>query len=429
MMRRVGVPTIVGASSPREEAIGLLQTAAEVEHALMIEYLFAMFSLENEDDFFQTIKNVALQEMGHLMTVQNLLLALKAPCYFGRQDQTPQPDLDPFPFSLEALSETTLAKAVAAEMPEINQVPCQDRALVKRIGVIARKEVGEDINRVGLLYAKIYWLFQSSDAPEGPLKLDPDEIKELKDNSVPGHISDQDFEDPAVLEKTQARIQEFGSLGASVVEIEEPRDRAAALAAINEVMEEGESPFGGSKSHFSEFLRLFRNFESSPPRVRPVPKNPRPSDYADGSTTRHLSDLFDVRYELMLLDFHLWLSLSQSGDGQQKRITLARLSHAEMRNGITILNDVLSKREVNGLPPDAVSHVAIGTFTMPADPFPEQFADRLSRMSGIIAKSKKLIDSILADNDMSASDKQKVRDLAQLDTVRADFIAQNLPLV
>src|SRR6266446_3884621 len=64
--------------SPRDEIIFLLHTAAEIEHSLLVQYLYAAWSIPpNPADKLKkwrtTILGIAKQEMGHLMTVQNVL--------------------------------------------------------------------------------------------------------------------------------------------------------------------------------------------------------------------------------------------------------------------------------------------------------------------------------------------------------------------
>src|SRR5262245_49439183 len=76
-----GVPSVADAQTPKEDALGLLQLAAEVEHALLVQYLYAAASLEpsagNDTRLaHNTFITVAVQEMGHLVAVQNLLLAI-----------------------------------------------------------------------------------------------------------------------------------------------------------------------------------------------------------------------------------------------------------------------------------------------------------------------------------------------------------------
>src|SRR4051812_33662643 len=76
-----GVPSVSDASTPRDDAIGLLQLAAEVEHALLVQYLYAAASIDasaggDNKVAHNTLTTIAIQEMGHLVAVQNLLLAI-----------------------------------------------------------------------------------------------------------------------------------------------------------------------------------------------------------------------------------------------------------------------------------------------------------------------------------------------------------------
>src|SRR3954470_682974 len=82
-MLRVGVPLAEGVASGKELAIHLLKFAAEVEHALMAQYLYTYVSIVNVGtpavDHEREVLNVAIQEMGHLATVQNILMLLGGP--------------------------------------------------------------------------------------------------------------------------------------------------------------------------------------------------------------------------------------------------------------------------------------------------------------------------------------------------------------
>ena len=62
---------------PRDEAVFLLTAAAEVEHALMVQYLFAAYSIRTDSlpgtaEIQEQLIQIAREEMGHLATVQNL---------------------------------------------------------------------------------------------------------------------------------------------------------------------------------------------------------------------------------------------------------------------------------------------------------------------------------------------------------------------
>ncbi len=105
----------------------LLQIGAELEHALMVQYLYAAYSIggpgvaeEHRPSvrrWQETILTVAREEMGHLLTVQNLLVLLGGPLNFSRADYPWDSPFYPFTFQLEPLTLTSLACYVYAEMP------------------------------------------------------------------------------------------------------------------------------------------------------------------------------------------------------------------------------------------------------------------------------------------------------------------------
>jgi hypothetical protein len=76
-------PKFDSCPTPLDKTECLLQIAAEVEHALLIQYLYGAYSmaLPEKDPRRKTFSDVAVEEMSHLMTVQNLLLAIGSPPY------------------------------------------------------------------------------------------------------------------------------------------------------------------------------------------------------------------------------------------------------------------------------------------------------------------------------------------------------------
>ena len=81
----------------REQLLHLLAEAAEIEHTLMCSYLYAAFSLkragepgvsealgETLERWRKTIMDVAIEEMGHLVLVANLTVAVGGRPHFGR---------------------------------------------------------------------------------------------------------------------------------------------------------------------------------------------------------------------------------------------------------------------------------------------------------------------------------------------------------
>ncbi|HEX8004838.1 MAG TPA: ferritin-like domain-containing protein, partial [Trebonia sp.] len=87
----------------REALIYMLCEAAELEHGIMCQYLFAVFSMKEHADegltenqaamvrrWRKQISHVAAQEMLHLALVQNLLSAIGAAPHLSRPN-FPQP--------------------------------------------------------------------------------------------------------------------------------------------------------------------------------------------------------------------------------------------------------------------------------------------------------------------------------------------------
>lgn len=81
----------------REQLLHLLAEAAEIEHTLMCSYLYAAFSLKRASEpgvseeqgealeqWREAIINVAVEEMGHLVIVANLTVAVGGRPHFGR---------------------------------------------------------------------------------------------------------------------------------------------------------------------------------------------------------------------------------------------------------------------------------------------------------------------------------------------------------
>src|SRR5215203_321027 len=174
------VPADIGFTKPDELTwwdwtVFLLHTAAEIEHALMVQYLYAAYSLEKANfqgpnvppdartlvnRWRETIVGIAREEMGHLITVQNLLRFIGGTLNFERED-FPFRTLYPFRFQLEPLTKDSLAKYVAAEMPEH---PGESYELMWEIVKRATGSAGGlNVNRVGPLYAELGTIFRYSD--------------------------------------------------------------------------------------------------------------------------------------------------------------------------------------------------------------------------------------------------------------------------
>ena len=116
----------------RDHLVMLLTSGAEVEHALMVQYLYAAYSINGDqpdeerralvEGWRASILSVAREEMGHLLTVQNILVLLGAPVSLGREMMPWDHEFYPFPFSLEPLSREALQCFIYAEMPRLAEI-------------------------------------------------------------------------------------------------------------------------------------------------------------------------------------------------------------------------------------------------------------------------------------------------------------------
>ncbi|MGB3277742.1 MAG: ferritin-like domain-containing protein [Pseudorhodobacter sp.] len=171
-------------ADPQLELLRLLREAAEIEHALMLQYLFAAFSLR--EDYHElaghgavtsdNLLGVAIQEMQHLSAVNQLLVALGSCPHLDRQDFPYEPDIYPFAFQLESMSRASLAKFVFCEAPSdmfdlsVTKSP-KDEAFRQR--VIAQFGGRGRPNHIGSLYRSVLDMLEEvSKQPDAPITLE-----------------------------------------------------------------------------------------------------------------------------------------------------------------------------------------------------------------------------------------------------------------
>jgi rubrerythrin len=290
---------------PHDEAIFFLHMASEVEHALMVQYLYAAFSLggtqvpEDKRELVNSwrvkILGIAREEMGHLITVQNILHSIGGPLTFQREDFPFDSKLYPFHFSLERMTKNSLAKYVVAEMPSEDFLKKNDPSLLKEMNIIkaiAQKgNKGKAINRVGMIYEKIQQLLDG--------------------------VENEDFLKDS--EKFQSPHSAWGTNDHKII-IETATNRADAKAALFKIAEQGEGEEVSMKpsteeSHFERFLHIYRAFPAAGrwEASKHVPLNPSTNLPATDPDPSIITD------EQALL----WAQLSN----QRYRMILLYLSH------------------------------------------------------------------------------------------------------
>jgi hypothetical protein len=363
-MLLVGAPSaaadgeVAGAGGPppefnwRDYTLMLLHVAAEIEHSLMVQYLFAAYSLGGPQvptehqatvrRWQEIVLGIAKEEMGHFLTVQNLLASLGAPLNLDREDYPWGTEFYPFPFTLRRLTQASLATYVCAESPPGWSGPEADR-IKQQAGCAA----GQEVNQVGALYRRLAAILADKERiPDAAFQAATLPYQASWDEWGRGYTRGERGQDSGNVPDTKAA--ELLILGV--------HSRDSALQALNMIGEQGEafrqvdpgvwSAEGddeGETSHFRKFLTIHREIEELPEAdrekiSRPVADNPRTAHRlnepllaatalaADGSTLtgareqlgHEITDpvaarwghLFNLRYRMLLVDVAHALKLS-----------------------------------------------------------------------------------------------------------------------
>jgi Ferritin-like len=322
----------------REALIYMLCQAAELEHGIMCQYLFAAFSLKQRVDegltpeeleavtrWRRTIAHVATEEMLHLALVQNVLSAIGAAPHLTRPN-LPAP-AHHYPagvnLTLVPFGEPALQHFLFLERPE-------GMALEGAEGIDA--PVHEAVPLI----------------PEGDI------VPQLQDFATVGHLYrsiEQGLE--RLADKFGERFLFVGPPRAQATstdfqwpELVAVTDLASARRAIDTILEQGEGARGHwEAAHFGEFVQIledYRRMVSANPEFDPV----RPVMFArvrrgeqDDSipligdrVTSRCTDLFNVSYEILLQILERYFAHTEETDAQ-----LATLANA----AVTVMDGVL----------------------------------------------------------------------------------------
>jgi hypothetical protein len=290
----------------REQLIYLLREAAELEHTIMCEYLFAAFTmkqrldegltaaqLEAVDRWRKTILTVAKQEMLHLTLVQNLLTAIGAAPHLSRPNLPTAAKHFPagvqialVPFGERALRHFLFLErpeGVALDDPEAQVAVERARPLMADDDIVPAPQ---GFATVGHLYRAIDVGFAWLTGTLGASKL---------------------FIGPAPAQ-TSPDVMRWDGLVAVT-------DLESAHRAIDVVVEQGEGATGDwREAHFGKFLEIYDEFlalRAADPDFEParpvLPGHVRAHRYGDpvplieDPRTRRAADLFNVVNEIVLL--------------------------------------------------------------------------------------------------------------------------------
>lgn len=375
----IPLPDLHAWPSPLDKAEILLESAAEIEHALMAQYLYAAYSLKSSeevtdpaqqavldetssDSWPRTLLGIAREEMGHLMSVQNLLMLLGLAPNFEREDFPPRKDLYPFSLHLERLSQKSLAKYVVAEAP-LNPVG------IDKIIEMAEAAQGAKINHVGILYGLLGLVFATKEQVQqggssGSVEWD-DMVRQIAQFAYlqapedAWHLPESAFFPQSTAQQANPADWQVGGL-----RVHRVADRTAALQAIRDIGEQGEGPTNaGAKSHFERFLDIYQGGNGRIPfpaegewiPTRDVPTDPKVGVQITEPRTRRWAELADQRYALLLGFLEHYLQAS--GDD---RLLLTGWIFAEMRSRVGFI-----ARKLTSLPREGAGGAAAICLTLP----------------------------------------------------------------
>ena len=307
----------------REALIYLLCQAAELEHGIMCQYLYAVFSLKQSESeglsqqeaaavqrWRKKISHVATQEMLHLSLVQNLLAAIGGAPHLSRPN-FPHP-ASHYPagvhLALIPFGEQALRHFMFLERPE--GMDLEDAEGMTAFGYARPAMQAGDIVPRGQDFATVGHLYRSIEAG----------IAHLADKYGDRWL----FVGPP---RAQATQQYFGW-----PELIAVTDAASAQRAIDEILEQGEGLRGDWRdAHFGQFVQILDEFEQLREAnrafdpVRPViPVNVRPAErdvdipLVTDPLAQRAMDLFNVSYEILLTMLQRFFAHTEETEPQLK---------------------------------------------------------------------------------------------------------------
>ena len=330
----------------REALIYMLCEAAELEHGIMCQYLFAAFSLKQREDegltpeeldvvtrWRRTIAHVATEEMLHLALVQNVLSAIGAAPHLTRPN-LPAPARH-YPagvnLTLVPFGESALQHFMFLERPE---------------GMALEGATGIDAP----LHEAV------------PLMADGDIVPQLQDFATVGHLYRSIEEGLAHLaDKFGERNLFVGPPRAQATgddfrwpELVAVTDLASAQRALDTILEQGEGARGHwEAAHFGEFVQILEEYRQKLAEnpafdpVRPVifatvrrGEHDEAAPLIRDRVTAQCTDLFNVSYEILLQILERYFAHTEETDAQLR--TLANAAVILMGGVLRPLGDLIT---------------------------------------------------------------------------------------
>jgi hypothetical protein len=353
----------------------LLLIDAELEQQLMLQYLYAGYSIDTEPKdtaikptllaWQQQFISIAREEMGHLITVQNVRKSLGWGIYFNIETITNDTTLFPYTADLEPLSINSLAKYIYAESPP-NWINSQDKYAVQIKEILDKlihKNTQNNVQNldqyiaaygvpISVLFKIILFILQEL----------TDE-KDFLSQSVPQQAHPDQWNRGYTSEERTININGKSSkMIASNVLVERVMTRWECIQAIEAIAEQGEnadeSTIDTNKfTHFNRFLDIFKTWESETktdfrpsknmatnPRVNPAPN----TTHIEDPNTIRWAKLLNIRYNLLLtfIEHSFDIENNFSNPSSSLRGLIINGSFGEMYN-LKAISNVLSTLKIS----------------------------------------------------------------------------------
>lgn len=306
--------------------IDLLHLGSALEHALLVQYLYAAYTLGGQQvpadrrdmvrGWQETLLSVAREEMGHLLTVQNVLTLLGAGLTLTKERLPWKIQW----FNLEPLTLGSLACYVFAEMPESEDFPEKSEVRKLAFAHLGLTDAGTDtpLRTVGEVYSIIMDVLRDpAKIPDTAFNEDSYLMQASWDDWGRGYKPDPRPLDPdGNVEKISERAEVAAQFRPYVM-IDRVATRTQAVQALERLSIQGEGMQGpeaeGEWSHFKRFKKVFielQGIQHEPWQpTLPVPTNPttvpnphgsNAAGYIASDRARNWADLFNLRYRMLL---------------------------------------------------------------------------------------------------------------------------------
>ena len=344
----------------REALMYTLSKAAELEHLIICQYLYAAFSLKREageglsdeqvrlvGGWRHQLMEIAEQEMLHLALVQNLLSGVGAGPHFARPNFPVPPRAFPARIRIELLpfGEEALRHFCFLERPEGSDIQDADLFAAVEKATPLPDVTADEIGPIAADFETISHLYRSI---EDGLSVLAERLGEerLFIGSVRAQATGKDFRFPELIQVTSL---------------------ATARAAIETIVEQGEGARGHwQKSHFGRLMGMLDAFEEAVAAdpglavTRPVvPAHVRPPESGvqvaliSAPFTVRVMDLMNATYEVMLQVLARYFNHTDESDADLA--ALAKVAFFLMEDVVAPLGCIVTRLPIGPELPDSTA--------------------------------------------------------------------------